>query len=265
MTQIVLKEISGKIYVYFKHGQKWCYVGPLSEVNLSSLIFTLENYHSFTTKFKDIKKVFGGLHMSKALMFVLGISLILSAYSLSTNVNLSGLALALTVLSVLTLSTLIAFYELSPLPRIKYSYLALILSKGLYYYLIFTFTFVAITFIASLPLTSPYSIVVNVQGDVLSYSMSISLSTLLLTSMVVAFLQRPLRNKGCIIYFIIPLSFVFLMLLGAIVAQDTLDIGYLSFLALSTMFLSAITIALAFAISTFINVLKSILIGEARL
>ena len=84
---LVLKEISGKICVYFKHGRKWYYIGPLSEVDLRELIFTLKNCHSFTTRFKDFIVTHGGSSMSRALMFVLGVSFILIAYSLSMNSN----------------------------------------------------------------------------------------------------------------------------------------------------------------------------------
>ncbi len=29
---VVVKEISGRFYIYFKHGREWCYVGPLDKV-----------------------------------------------------------------------------------------------------------------------------------------------------------------------------------------------------------------------------------------
>jgi len=49
---VVLKEISGRVYVYFKHGRDWCYIGPLDRVNLAELITELRPspYHNITTK-----------------------------------------------------------------------------------------------------------------------------------------------------------------------------------------------------------------------
>jgi len=35
---IVLKSVGGRIYVYFKHGNQWCYLGPLESVDLGKLI-----------------------------------------------------------------------------------------------------------------------------------------------------------------------------------------------------------------------------------
>jgi len=258
---LVLKEISGKIYVYFKHGRKWCYIGPLSEVDLRELIFTLENYHSFTTKFKDFIITYGVKSMSRALMFILGISFILVAYSLSVNPNFSGIVLALTVLSTIAFPTLIASYELSPLPKVKYSHLRGILSKGLHYYLSLALIIIALVFIASFPLTSPYNVMINVEN----FSMKTSLSTLLLTSMIVVFLQRPLGQKGFTIYLIIPLTFMLLMFLPVIVVRDVWLWGFMKFAALATVILSIVTIAISLGILLFIKVLKMLVVGEGKL
>ncbi|OYT55510.1 MAG: hypothetical protein B6U76_05770 [Desulfurococcales archaeon ex4484_217_2] len=258
---LVLKEISGKIYVYFKHGRKWCYIGPLSEVDLRELIFTLENYHSFTTKFKDFIITYGVKNMSRALMFILGISFILVAYSLSVNPNFSGIVLALTVLSTIAFSTLIASYELSPLPKVKYSHLRGILSKGLHYYLSLALIIIALVFIASSPLTSPYNVMINVEN----FSMKTSLSTLLLVSVIVVFLQRPLGQKGFTIYLIIPLTFMLLMFLPAIVVRDVWLWGFMKFAALATVILSIVTIAISLGILLFIKVLKMLAVGEGKL
>ena len=258
---LVLKEISGKIYVYFKHGRKWCYIGPLSEVDLRELIFTLENYHSFTTKFKDFIITYGVKNMSRALMFILGISFILVAYSLSVNPNFSGIVLALTVLSTIAFSTLIASYELSPLPKVKYSHLKGILSKGLHYYLSLALIIIALVFIASSPLTSPYNVMINVEN----FSMKTSLSTLLLVSVIVVFLQRPLGQKGFTIYLIIPLTFMLLMFLPVIVVRDVWLWGFMKFAALATVILSIVTIAISLGILLFIKVLKMLAVGEGKL
>ena len=258
---LVLKEISGKIYVYFKHGRKWCYIGPLSEVDLRELIFTLENYHSFTTKFKDFIVTYGVKSMSRALTFILGISFTLVAYSLSVNPNFSGIVLALTVLSTIAFSTLIASYELSPLPKVKYSHLRGILSRGLHCYLSLALIIIALAFIASFPLTSPYNVMISVEN----FSMKTSLSTLLLVSMIVVFLQRPLGQKGFTIYLIIPLTFMLLMFLPAIVVRDVWLWGFMKFAALATVILSIVTIAISLGILLFIKVLKMLAVGEGKL
>ena len=52
--------------MYFKHGSKWCYIGPADSVNLSELLGSVEldSYHSITTKFTEyFGKVVGDLRM----------------------------------------------------------------------------------------------------------------------------------------------------------------------------------------------------------
>jgi len=39
---IVVKCVSGREYVYFRHGRKWCYIGPADRVDITKLI-TVEN------------------------------------------------------------------------------------------------------------------------------------------------------------------------------------------------------------------------------
>lgn len=39
----IREEISNKVYV--KHGHKWCYVGPLEAVDLTSMVTNISNYH----------------------------------------------------------------------------------------------------------------------------------------------------------------------------------------------------------------------------
>ena len=230
-------------------------------MDLRELIFTLENYHSFTTKFKDFIVTYGVKSMSRALMFILGISFILVAYSLSVNPNFSGIVLALTVLSTIAFSTLIASYELSPLPKVKYSHLRGILSRGLHYYLSLALIIIALAFIASFPLTSPYNVMISVEN----FSMKTSLSTLLLVSVIVVFLQRPLGQKGFTIYLIIPLTFMLLMFLPAIVVRDVWLWGFMKFAALATVILSIVTIAISLGILLFIKVLKMLAVGEGKL
>lgn len=61
---IVFKEINNKIYVYAKHGRKWCYLGPLEAVDLST-----RNYHYFTAKINDyLKKKQSVINMKTSLL-----------------------------------------------------------------------------------------------------------------------------------------------------------------------------------------------------
>jgi len=80
---VVFKEISGKIYVYVKHGRKWCYLGPLNKVDLSEVIVSLKDYHTFTTKLVEyIKTELGVIGVKVSTLFIIGLALLLAAYGI---------------------------------------------------------------------------------------------------------------------------------------------------------------------------------------
>ncbi len=73
---LVLKKLGGRIYVYFKHGSKWCYIGPADSVNLSELLGSIEldSYHNITTKFTEyFGKVVGDLRMKVGTQFMVSV------------------------------------------------------------------------------------------------------------------------------------------------------------------------------------------------
>lgn len=126
---VVLKEISGRIYVYMKHGRRWCYLGPIDKVDLSIVLSSLD-YHTFTTKFSEVARlILGVVSMRISALFILGLGLLLSAYGLGmTNPSVS---LTLTILSVLVFLTAITLYESIRVSERRYGRLTKVLLKGL--------------------------------------------------------------------------------------------------------------------------------------
>jgi len=155
---LVFKEISGNIYVYFKHGREWCYIGPASRVDLSSLISGIELYHTFTTKFRELLEVhLGGLRLKLMVTFMIGVILLISAYCISF-INLDGyyssVSLMLTSISSLTFMLSIALYEKS-ITNGKYVFQVRVLKRSLIAYVILTAFAILIVTILALPLKSP--------------------------------------------------------------------------------------------------------------
>lgn len=60
-----MKDMYNKVYVYVKHGRRWCYVGPLEAADLSSIITSLGGYHYLTTKIRDYTTRIAGVSRVK--------------------------------------------------------------------------------------------------------------------------------------------------------------------------------------------------------
>ena len=156
---LVFKELYGKIYVYFKHGRKWCYVGPLDKIDLSSLLISLETYHTFTTKFLGyLKSLVGEMSMKLATMFIISLTLTSAAYGLSTaGSKYNSIVLTLTIVSDLMFAFVIAFYE-SIYKEGKYKLLDKVVSKGKIVYLLFSISALWLTLLVTYPLASPITL-----------------------------------------------------------------------------------------------------------
>jgi len=94
---VVLKEISGRVYVYFKHGRDWCYIGPLDKVDLSKLIteLSVSPYHNITTKLggsiKDLVHKLSEKSLKHVVVEVVAIALIVFGALIALNTILAFL------------------------------------------------------------------------------------------------------------------------------------------------------------------------------
>ncbi len=213
---VVLKELSGKIYVYVKHGREWCYVGPLDRVDLSKVLQDLRTYHSITT---ILSKYFvpmcgGTVSMRYVVIFVIGLALLLSAYGLSTRYGYESVTLTLTLLSTLVFSLGIAIYEVTTSPTIQYSSLKRVLSYGLWKYFLMMVAVVLVVIFITLPIASPLKFTFEYKVPALSHVVTwiggkriereyivyhavyynIPLTSVLLSSLVVTYLLRPIAQ-----------------------------------------------------------------------
>lgn len=125
---VVFKEFSGKVYVYIKHGRRWCYIGPLEAVDLSSMIIDLSDYHHFTTKIKESMKITGMRNMRVSILVFASVSLMLAAYTLSiasyeaigyTRFYIEAISQVLVTMAVFTSLIAIALYEFKYKRRIE--------------------------------------------------------------------------------------------------------------------------------------------------
>ena len=195
---VVLKELSGKIYVYFKHGRKWCYLGSLENVDLSKVIVDL-GYHTFTTKFAEyFRSYLERVSMNYAVVFIIALALLLSAYGISTGGYVYGhIVLTLVILSSLVFTTLIAFYEKKCLSKAKYEMLSKILEQGMFQYIVISFLIFAAVSFASMPLTCPLKITLIGKAHSYEVSIPIPLTSIILSSTCLTVMLRPvLFSKG---------------------------------------------------------------------
>ena len=205
---VVLKKLGGKIYVYFKHGRKWCYLGSIENVDLSKLIDDL-GYYTFTTKFAEyFKSYLGKVSMNYAVVFIIALALLLSAYGISTGGYVYGhIVLTLVVLSSLTFISLIAFYEKKYPLRVKYWKLSKILEESIVQYIIISLVIFAIVSLATMPLEC--SIKITLIGKAYSYKVSIPipLTSIILSSTCLTTMLRPILfgrgSKYAIVYTIV--------------------------------------------------------------
>ncbi|MCD6278235.1 MAG: hypothetical protein J7J11_00980 [Desulfurococcales archaeon] len=112
---LVLKKLGGNVYIYFKHGSRWCYIGPVGSVDMDELLrdVELEPYHNFTTKFTEyLSKLLDEARLRLGAQLMIGLALTVSAYGLATGgAKYSSIILTLAGLSALLFASLLATYE----------------------------------------------------------------------------------------------------------------------------------------------------------
>ncbi len=257
---VVLKTISGRIYVYVRHGREWCYIGPLDRVDLATILYDLRDYQSFTSKFltyvataMGLKSVGTGV---RALVFI-AISLLVMGYALSLGGSSYGAAvLGITSIAVLLLLYAIASYE--------HRHIAAVRRRASMRTLIMSAIIVAATLIATLPLRSPITIkLVAYYIPYSTLSMDFPLTSALVTALVATYLSRRVETKqipfavttivlSCLIVSIPALLYVTMKvanlgvqyLLRALIAVVAPTLGM-------AIIVSAISIALNFVIAAF--------------
>jgi len=261
---VVLKELSGKIYVYFKHGRKWCYLGSLENVDLSEVIVDL-GYHTFTTKFAEyFRSYLEKVSMNYAVVFIIALALLLSAYGISTGGYVYGhIVLTLVILSSLVFITLIAFYEKKYLSKAKYEMLSKILEQGMFQYIVISFlTFAAVSF-ASMPLTCPLKITLTGKAHSYGVVMSIPLTSIILSSTCLTAMLRPIWfNKGgkYAIAYVVAIPTIFYITLFTIAGAHLRSIiEWLFFSAVMPFAPILAVIAITLAQTYLISLIKTIL------
>ncbi|RLE56676.1 MAG: hypothetical protein DRJ40_04990 [Thermoprotei archaeon] len=222
---VVLKELSGKIYVYVKHGREWCYVGPLEKVDLSRVLQDLRTYHSITTILSRylVPRYEGGVSMRYVLIFVIGLSLLLSAYGLSTRYGYESIALTLTLLSTVVFSLGIAIYEVTTSPTMQYGSLKRILGHGLWKYFLVIVAVVLLTILMTLPIASPVKFSFKYKAPVLCHAVTwiggrriereyvvyhavrydVPLTSVLLPPLVITYLLRPIAQMRGVKWYLV--------------------------------------------------------------
>ncbi|MCD6487966.1 MAG: hypothetical protein J7K21_01920 [Desulfurococcales archaeon] len=304
---VVLKEVSGRIYVYIKHGREWCYLGPLERVDLSSIIISVRDYHTFTTKLaKYLRVKLGDVNMKVSTPFIIGLALLLAAYGIGLGgPGYSNYVLAMILLSTISFLLSIAVYESTYAKLQGYSMLSRILSKGLKLYIPLTIVLTIIVIIITIPLKTPlkfeftcpipsyvkaHEVEVTIEepgilpgsrvsiGPVHSVTgvetyafiyMAIPISSIIIASLLITYLSRPLVNslKRFITYITISTlaSYLILFTLPLIVHAVSEDISIfmeatvVNYIVISTAMASATTIAFIIIFIVLIAVLKNVI------
>ena len=286
---VVLKEISGRVYVYIKHGRSWCYLGPLDKVELSEVLISLSTYHTFTTKFVDIASMIGGMNMNLGLVipFTLGLILLLLAYCLSLSSHSAVLVLALTTTSVITMLLTIAIYEHRYRVR-RYEILTRIYSKGLIVYSSLSILVITLTTLATIPLASPIefrimskvpiskaaSAVPALRGghtyvvDYITVHTVIPLTSLMVISLLLTLLSRVVRpRKKLVMYVVISsvMSFTIVFLIPIVMTSinAVLYSHVLAHLAIAIGTLTSTTLVLTSVFTLLVEFMKKILTTSA--
>jgi len=55
---VYVRRIGNREYIYFKHGQKWCYIGPAGEVDVQSLVNNNVNNNIEQTSSEELSKTY---------------------------------------------------------------------------------------------------------------------------------------------------------------------------------------------------------------
>ncbi len=271
---IVFKEISGRIYVYVKHGREWCYLGPLDRVDLSSILIDLRDYHISTTKLVDYVRVkWGTISMRIPVLFVIGLALLLAAYGIGIGDSSYGnYVLALVLLSTLSFLLAIAVYE-STYTRLQgYTILSRIISKGLVPYALFTVVLVVCVIIATIPLVASIRLEFRIPlhtspPDVETYayiSIVIPITSFIISSLIITYLSRPLISslRKLIVYIIVSVTasyiifFVIPLILHGI--QVLVEPATFIHIATSVSVAFATTVAFIIMFTAALSVLKKI-------
>lgn len=148
-----------KVFIYFKHGSRWCYIGPVGSVDVDELLrdVELESYHNLTTKFTEyLSKVLGEARLRLGAQLIIGLALTVSAYGLATGgARYGSIVLTLTGLSALLFTSLLATYESSSAKGVRYPLLSKLIIRGYIWYFTALVAVLDVIILISLPLTSP--------------------------------------------------------------------------------------------------------------
>ncbi len=267
---VVFKEISGRIYVYMKHGRDWCYLGPLGSVDLSSVLTDLTDYHTFTTKLAGfIRSRWGSDRMKVSTPFTIGLALLLTAYGVGLGgPNYGNYVLALVLLSTLSFLLAIATYE-SIYSKLKsYMGLSRVMSKGLMPYTLLTAALVFFTVIITIPLEAPIKLELTYHPPpyvgIESVRTAIPITSVIITSLVVTYLSRPLINslRSYLTYIVLSTLVGYAALLTLPLIQFGINVlaepSTLTYLAVSVGTALVITAALITIFTVSLSVLKRV-------
>ncbi len=194
---VVLKQIGDRIYVYFKHGRKWCYVGPLERVDLSNLLLSI-GYPTPTTKMAGaLQMVLGALGMRRSLLQLAIMILVALAYSLSTNPSYSNIVLSLMVIAWILSSYGVSQHQGKLCCKFRelkaHQVLAILLGvAGL---------------LVGMSLTSPVILRVEIPGASSTHVFELPLTCFLLASIILGVTAHCLRSRRdkLIVYALAPL------------------------------------------------------------
>lgn len=223
---VVFKELYGKIYVYFKHGRRWCYIGPLEKVDLQKLIISLKTYHTFTTKFADqLKNIIGEIAMRLTYLVISIAILFTAAYTLSIPPErYSTIVFSITMIANILLSFTIAIYEKTYKEK-SYTTLKRTISRSYVLYLFFTLGIFYLTLIVTYPLAcpikmrfyckipvqkpsitivnTPKGVIQTIDSVYITHEMIMPLTSIITSAIILAILARPLNRHKMILHTIL--------------------------------------------------------------
>ena len=255
---VVLKSVGGRVYIYFKHGRKWCYVGPLENHDLSKLITDLRDYHSLTTKFTSFLTHLGG-NLRVATLFIINTSLIVLTYGINLGgVKYSPVVTSLVLLTSVVTCSLLATYEGTSMSVTTYATLRKLINYGLTPYLLITYLASVATLIATLPLQSPINYLITIKLGWGYSVIKIPLNALVLNALVLTYLSRPLSTvRKLVLATAVPIATT-----ATLVAVPILVNAYVvtntTYLIASVITASLITTALVITFNTLVAIIKTL-------
>lgn len=221
---LVLKRIGDRVYVYFKHGSKWCYIGPIGKVKPDELLEDVEprSYHILTTKYSSsLSKTVGCILLDVRGRLTVLLSLLTLAFALSINNMYSVIVLSLTAIAIIVYSSLLASYEMRFRALNKYGFLAKLFKRSFIGYSLISFITFLGWFSVGLLLRSPivFTFTVGIDGYTL---LKIPLTAFMVSAMVLTlFAYPPIRYgitvRSIILLLLVPLtSFIWFYTMPAI-------------------------------------------------